>query len=168
LFEPQWARRWWVKQQQAEIVMRQIISFLGSGLAGAAALTLEAAAQDASTLARLDLTLARLSPPSGEVRIAVFCTQSSYAALKADRSVFRPVGASTLAVTVEDLPVGQCAVLVHHDVDGDGGMNAGLFGIPSEPIAATNNARGAFGPLSWRKAAIALTPGANAHGIAFR
>jgi uncharacterized protein (DUF2141 family) len=39
-----------------------------------------------------------------------------------------------------------------HDVNGDGRMNTNPFGIPTEPYAFSNNARGQFGPASWADA----------------
>ena len=52
------------------------------------------------------------------------------------------------------VPPGTYAVAVHHDEDGDGEMDTGLFGIPSEPHGFSNNARGRFGPPSWRAARV--------------
>ena len=42
---------------------------------------------------------------------------------------------------------------VHHDADGDGAMERGLFGLPSEPYGISNGARRRFGPPRRRDAA---------------
>jgi uncharacterized protein (DUF2141 family) len=51
-----------------------------------------------------------------------------------------------------ELKAGKYAVSVVYDEDGDGKLNTGFFGIPSEPVGFSNNAKGAFGPPSFHKA----------------
>jgi len=57
-----------------------------------------------------------------------------------------------LRLIFDDLPAGDYAVMAYHDEDGDGNMNrGGLFGLPSEPYAFSNNPSTFFGPPAWRK-----------------
>ena len=54
-----------------------------------------------------------------------------------------------------------------HDVNGDGRMNTNPFGMPTEPFAFSNNARGNMGPASWDRAEFAAA-GAVAQTIVIR
>jgi uncharacterized protein (DUF2141 family) len=50
------------------------------------------------------------------------------------------------------LKYGKYAVGVFYDEDGDGKLNTGFLGIPSELVGVSNNAKGFFGPPSFHKA----------------
>jgi uncharacterized protein (DUF2141 family) len=58
-------------------------------------------------------------------------------------------GQHTATFTV---PAGDYAVKSFHDVNGDGRMNTNPFGMPTEPYAFSNNARGNMGPATWAQA----------------
>lgn len=58
-----------------------------------------------------------------------------------------------------DVAPGTYALSVHHDADGDGRVDTGLFGIPTEGLGASNDARGSFGPPSFRDAAFVYAGG---------
>lgn len=61
------------------------------------------------------------------------------------------------ACRFERLPAGTYAASVVYDKDGNGELNTGLFGIPTELIGMSNGARGTFGPPSFEQAAFALS-----------
>jgi len=57
-----------------------------------------------------------------------------------------------------DLPEGEYVVSVYQDKNGDGELNTGLFGIPSEHIGKTNyNLKGAPGDFNKLKAPVNST-----------
>lgn len=58
-----------------------------------------------------------------------------------------------------DLTNGRYGIIAYQDLDGDGKMKSGLFGIPQEPIAASNDAPAAFGPPKFKDAKIKLAEG---------
>ena len=72
---------------------------------------------------------------------------------QATASFALPVAGDSVSTTITGLQPGRYAIRVFHDVDGDGTMSANPFGIPTEPFAFSNNARGAFGPAAWSDAA---------------
>lgn len=53
---------------------------------------------------------------------------------------------------------GRYAVALWHDVDGDRKFDTNWLGIPSEPVGASNNAKGSFGPPSFKDAAFEYRP----------
>jgi len=69
----------------------------------------------------------------------------------------RPIeNAGSATILFEGLAEGEYAVAVIYDEDGDGELNTGLFGIPSEKVGFSNDAKGLFGPPSFTKAAFNL------------
>jgi len=58
---------------------------------------------------------------------------------------------------VDDLEPGTYAVSIVYDEDSNGKLNTGIFGIPTEPVGVSNNAKGKFGPPSYKKAAFNLS-----------
>jgi uncharacterized protein (DUF2141 family) len=57
---------------------------------------------------------------------------------------------------VEDLPPGVYALKAYLDRNGNGRLDRGKLGIPSEPYGFSNEARGRVGPPSWEKARFAI------------
>jgi len=53
-------------------------------------------------------------------------------------------------------PPGEYSVAVIYDENGNGELDTGLFGIPKEKIAFSNNAKGRFGPAKWEAARFVL------------
>jgi len=56
-----------------------------------------------------------------------------------------------------DLPYGSYAVKVYHDENGNGQLDKGWMGIPTERYGFSNNARGSFGPPSFKEAQFTLS-----------
>ncbi len=48
------------------------------------------------------------------------------------------------------LPAGEYAFRVMHDVNDNGELDSNFVGMPKEPWAMSNNAKGNFGPPSWK------------------
>lgn len=53
-------------------------------------------------------------------------------------------------VTFTNLPKGEYAISTFHDIDEDGELGTNAIGIPNEPYAFSNNAKGLFGPASFK------------------
>jgi len=90
--------------------------------------------------------------PTGRIMVVLFGSEAAYAgqgAPVAQAMVDVAAGQHTATFTV---PAGDYAVRSFHDVNGDGRMNANPFGMPTEPYAFSNNARGNMGPATWSQA----------------
>ncbi|MDP7034366.1 MAG: DUF2141 domain-containing protein [Planctomycetota bacterium] len=58
-----------------------------------------------------------------------------------------------MIVTFKNVPFGEYAVSVLHDMDRDREMDTNFFGIPDEDLGCSNNAKGGvFGGPKWDKA----------------
>ena len=65
---------------------------------------------------------------------------------------------SDLKATVffKDLPKGEYAISLYHDENNSGVLEKGMFGIPKEPFACSNNAKGKMGPPKYIDAKFTL------------
>lgn len=62
----------------------------------------------------------------------------------------------TASVQVEGLPAGNYAIRVHHDEDGDGRLDTGLFGIPTERYGFSGRPSSRLGPPPFDLAKMAV------------
>lgn len=73
------------------------------------------------------------------------------------------------AITVElQLPAGEYALSVFHDVDDDGKLARNFIGLPKEPAGLSNNLRPKFGPPRWKDAKFAVGDGVTVQEIALQ
>ncbi|KAK0348276.1 hypothetical protein LTR94_037884, partial [Friedmanniomyces endolithicus] len=78
--------------------------------------------------------------------VALFDSQAAYDEGRSVRQAVVDVAAGQRTAAFDGLPDGDYAVRAFHDVNGDGRMNTNPFGMPTEPYAFSNNARGNMGP----------------------
>ena len=92
----------------------------------------------------------------GSVVVAIFDKEADW------KSRDRPVRTQKVAagpdsrLRIEGLAPGRYGLMVFHDKNNDGRLNTWPIGMPSEPYGFSNNARGRFGPASWRAASFEL------------
>lgn len=85
----------------------------------------------------------------GEIRIAMFDSKEKYTK-DPIHAIVLPVDSTTIIWTQEMLPFGEYAIAVYHDKNENGKIDTNLLGIPKEDYGFSNNARGRFGPASWK------------------
>lgn len=126
-----------------------------------AAIRLLALSVSASALAQeseLSLQISGLKPNQGQVMVRLFdeAHKDQYPTKRdaALQSKIMPVQDGRARI-VFDAPLapGKYAISVVHDVNGNGKLDTNFIGIPNEPVAASNNAKGTFGPPSFEDAA---------------
>lgn len=97
----------------------------------------------------LGVDIKGLHSTKGSVYISLFRSEAGFpdqAELAFQKGkIFRLEAASAL-YTFTDLPSGHYAVSAYHDEDGDGRVKKNTLGIPLEGTAASNDAKGKFGP----------------------
>jgi len=123
-----------------------------------------AAAEGAS----LDVTVTGVSKPGGSIRIGLYHGEEAYATGAALADAVVEVSGDTVTTTFTGLEPGAYGVKLFHDVDDDGELDANAFGMPSEPYAFSNNARGRFGPAKWKDAAFEVGPGGAEQSITLK
>lgn len=123
----------------------------------------------ASEPTKLTLSHSGIETRTGAVMVILFDSEDAYNGKGAPvRATKIPAAASDVTMLIEGLPAGRYAIKSFHDIDGDGKMSTNPFGIPVEPFAFSNNAKGEMGPASWADAAFEIKPGANTHSISIK
>ena len=115
--------------------------------------------------ATLTLTFQGLKTPTGRILAALFDSEAAYAGKDAGRGLLAEVDGGRVSVVVPGLQPGRYAVRAFHDLDGDGKLSRNPFGVPTEPFAFSNDARGAMGSAAWADAAFEVGPGGAVHTI---
>lgn len=98
-------------------------------------------------------------PGRGKVLIAVYDRPEGFpiAGRQRARQVITPRSAH-LTVRFEDLPPGSYAAVAFQDLNGNGTLDKGFLGRPTEPYGFSNGARGSMGPPRFSAAAVLLSP----------
>ena len=100
----------------------------------------------------LEIRLVGLEAGRGQVVVAIYGDASSFDENgRPYESTVLPVEGTEITWALE-LPAGAYAVKVYQDLDEDGELDRGDFGVPSEPYGFSNDARSTFGPPSWSAA----------------
>lgn len=112
----------------------------------------------------IEVKVSGLKNNDGVVRIALYDDSARY---KGDNKENSSAGAyrKTTAVikggiascAFEQIPDGRYAIKFFHDENNSGQFITGMFGIPKVEYGFSNNARAAFGPPSFEKAAFKFT-----------
>ncbi len=123
------------------------------------------AAQAAAPIAQLEVKFSGIEQPSGAIMVAVYDNEAGYNSDKPVRVARLAVAQADAKTLVEGLPAGRYAIKAFHDVDGDGQMSVNPYGMPTEPFAFSNNAKGNMGPASWAQSAFEVKAGSNTQAI---
>ncbi len=149
-----------------------IVALLGSALVSVSVPV--AAAQGAaapvaapvSGAATIDLRFTNMRAATGAIMYALFDSEESYAKDgKPVRAGMIKVANGAAVEAITGLAPGNYAIKAFHDIDGDGKMGANPFGMPTEPFAFSNNAKGNMGPAGWAEAKFAVAAGPNVQSI---
>jgi uncharacterized protein (DUF2141 family) len=103
---------------------------------------------------------------TGTVMVALY-DATTYSGGQPVRAARIDVAAGERSVSFDGLPDGDYGVKAFHDVNGNGRMDTNPFGMPTEPYAFFNNARGNMGPASWERAKFSVS-GTTAQTISIR
>jgi uncharacterized protein (DUF2141 family) len=119
--------------------------FLAGGLAGAAG------------AATLVLKVTGLSAVEGLLHYAVYDRAENFATRNGRIAIGEPkVTGKTMTIRVPGLKPGTYAIAIFHDKNANDEFDQGLFGIPLEDYAFSNNASGFFSAPSFEAASFKL------------
>jgi uncharacterized protein (DUF2141 family) len=101
----------------------------------------------------LKVTVTGASNNTGSVKIALFNSQKSFEAGKAEPFMKASVSikSGVSEYVFEGVPYGEYAIMLFHD-ENDNGKPDMLFGIPREDFAFSNNVAPKFGPPKYSEA----------------
>ena len=107
----------------------------------------------------LIVEISGLKEASGNVYIAVYDSDSTWLSdemVLAQKVAIADALEGDLVRTELLLPLGDYALSVFYDQNGDGKLNTNFIGMPKEPIALSNNAVAKFGPPEYDDAVFSL------------
>ena len=104
----------------------------------------------------LTIIIQDIREASGVVQVQVLSGQAQFEGDGSTAQFRESAVQGSLTITAEDLPAGEYAIRVMHDVNGNDELDANLVGMPVEPWGFSNNATGKFGPPEWSDARFAL------------
>jgi uncharacterized protein (DUF2141 family) len=96
---------------------------------------------------------------NSNIRVAAYASAEQWLNKASAASELSVAGATdaTQSVTLAGLVPGRYAIAVYVDENGNGRLDRGMFGIPSEPYGFSNGG-GQFGPPPFDKASIDVPP----------
>ena len=104
----------------------------------------------------LTIVIEDIRDASGTLQVQVHAGQAQFEGDGAAARFLEQAVAGSMTITAEDLPPGEYAIRVMHDVNGNDELDANFVGMPTEPYAFSNNAKGMFGPATWEDARFVL------------
>lgn len=89
---------------------------------------------------------------TGKIHVAVYRDGDDFPSEKSlVKSLLGEAVGGKFELQFEEIPFGSYAVAIYQDVNGNGKLDKGMFGIPDEPFAFSNNFRPKFGGPSFQK-----------------
>lgn len=108
-----------------------------------------------SAAATLSLEIEPVASSTGTLQVAVYDSEEGFRK-KAVRAVKVAAVAGVTRLQIDGLPAGDYAVMLFHDLDGNGRLDSNLLGIPKEPWGGSVGSKSLFGPPSWSDARFTL------------
>jgi len=151
------------------ICIATITALTACGTAGAQTASAGVAAQTSAPAeaATLTLTFTGIEAKRGTIMLALY-DEAGWSGGRPIRSEMLDASAAVVGISITGLPAGRYGVKAFHDINGNGKMDSNPFGMPTEPYAFSNDAKGQRGPASWSDAAFTVTAGGNAQTITIR
>lgn len=120
-------------------------------------------AATAKPSATLIVEVEGLKDDQGKLHASLYASEEGFPTKpeKALRHVDVPIVAGKARVVFAGLTPGGYAVAAYHDENGDGKLDTGFLGIPTEGLASSNDAKGFMGPPTFEKARVEVAPGEN-------
>jgi uncharacterized protein (DUF2141 family) len=98
-------------------------------------------------LVEITVRVTGITRVTGKMAIAIFDDPNRYEALEQPAArEFVPVTGDALSWSAALPRNGEYAAVVYHDINENGELDRGRFGIPQEPYGFSNDARSPFGP----------------------
>ena len=101
--------------------------------------------------AELQINVKGINTPSGYIMIAVYNSDRTFLTTEVITGEKFMVNKSGNMICPVNLELGDYAISIYHDVNGNGELDSSLFKIPKEPTGFSNNVKGVFGPPDYDK-----------------
>lgn len=121
----------------------------------------------ATTAAELSITLTDVTSDAGDMRIALYDSKEAFNRIPI-RAITIPAQKGEMSIDLSDLPVGNYAVMLYHDIDGNAELDKNLLGMPIEPWGASLGGRPIFGAPDWMSSHFTLPEAGTSISIKMR
>ena len=98
----------------------------------------------------LTVVVTNVATPEGTIMVQVMAGEAEFKGDETAIASFMQRAQDGEMTFSTSLPTGEYAIRVMHDLNGNGDLDANFVGIPKEPWAMSNNAKGNFGPPKWK------------------
>ena len=101
--------------------------------------------------ADLTVSITDLKSNTGSLTAELYNSKGTFlkTAYKKGSSTIKTNSAS---VTFSEIPKGEYTVMIYHDLNNNGKLDKSFIGMPKEPVACSNNAKGFMGPPKYEDA----------------
>ncbi len=112
-----------------------------------------------TTTTQLSIQVVELENSTGQVILDIFSSETGFPTKpeKAMKRVKATIKNKTASFNILDLPKGEYAFVIIHDENMNNELDANWVGMPSEGLGVSNNAKGRFGPPSYKDSKFNLT-----------
>lgn len=109
----------------------------------------------------LTILVQGVASAQGQVTALLYASDDGFPAkeAKAKQRVSVPASVGSVRLRFEHVAPGTYAVTVYHDANGNGKLDSNWIGIPKEPVAVSNNAKGRMGPPKFKDAKFSVESG---------
>jgi uncharacterized protein (DUF2141 family) len=99
----------------------------------------------------LEVLITNVNDEPGTLLVGLFDSKKTFLKkpVRGEKVIAR---AGTVKALFKNVPAGEYAISVFHDVNGNDKLDSNFIGIPKEGVGASNDAMGSFGPPSYDKA----------------
>ena len=106
-------------------------------------------AQESSYTLTIDFDITNYK--TGSIYVAVYNSETSFLK-KPLKGTIVTIKNGKATAKIEGLDTGEYAISSFYDKNGNGKLDTNFLGIPKEPTAMSNNAKGSFGPPKYMDA----------------
>jgi uncharacterized protein (DUF2141 family) len=118
--------------------------------------TFFAYSQQVQNGADIHITIENIEKAKGNMMVAVYNSEATFLEERYREEVVPVQQEGKLHFTIKNVPSGTYAMSFYHDENANQEMDSNFLGMPKEPVAFSNNAKGTFGPASFEDASFVV------------
>ena len=98
----------------------------------------------------LTIVVTDITASEGMIMVQVMSNEEEFKGTQSPiASIMQRAQSGETTFSTSNLPAGNYAIRVMHDVNNNGELDSNFVGMPTEPWGMSNNAKGNFGPPKW-------------------
>lgn len=104
----------------------------------------------------LTVTISGLKNNTGSLTAELYNSKGKF--LKTPyKTISSSIKSNSATITFTEIPNAEYTVMVYHDENKNGKLDKSFIGMPKEPVACSNNAKGFMGPPKYEDAKFTIT-----------